>query len=102
MSNAKDFVVTEKEKKLLIESAELLKALSHPMRLCIVKSLCSNGACNVSNMQSRLKMPQSTVSQHLSKLKAHGIIEGKRQGTEIVYRVIHPGARQIIDLLQKL
>lgn len=93
---------SEEERIVLTDCAELLKALGHPVRLSIVKNLCSNGACNVTNMQNSLMMPQSTVSQHLSKLKALGIVEGKRHGTEIVYSVIHPGAKQIVNTLQKL
>lgn len=92
-------VLTEEERKNYEEKAELLKALAHPVRLCIVKNLCDTGGCNVTKMQSCLSMPQSTVSQHLSKLKALGIVEGKRNGTEIVYCVIHPGAVTVITSL---
>jgi DNA-binding transcriptional ArsR family regulator len=38
-------------------------------------------------MQSCLGTPQSTVSQHIQKLKAAGIIEGRRNGLEIYYKV---------------
>lgn len=56
------------------EAAELLKALAHPVRLCIVKGLMEKGSCNVSFMQNCLGLPQSTVSQHLQKLRALGIV----------------------------
>jgi predicted transcriptional regulator len=69
------------------ETAELLKVLAHPVRLCIVKGLIENGGCNVSHMQECLNIPQSTVSQHLQKLKAAGVIEGKRNGLEMNYKV---------------
>jgi DNA-binding transcriptional ArsR family regulator len=67
--------------------AEILKALAHPIRLCIVKSLLDNGECNVSYMHTCLEVPQSTVSQHLQKLKAAGIIEGKRNRLEVNYKI---------------
>lgn len=92
-------IFTDEERKIYEDKAELLKALAHPVRLCIVKNLCDTGGCNVTKMQSCLAMPQSTVSQHLSKLKALGIVEGKRHGTEIVYCVIHPDAISIINSL---
>jgi DNA-binding transcriptional ArsR family regulator len=38
-------------------------------------------------MQTCLEVPQSTVSQHLQKLKAARVIEGTRNGIEINYRV---------------
>lgn len=94
-----NYIITENEKEELTDYAELLKALSHPIRLYIVKNLCLHGCCNVTNMQNCLKMPQSTVSQHLCKLKSSGIVEGKRKGTEIVYGVVHPDAERIIKLL---
>lgn len=70
-----------------MEAAEILKVLAHPVRLCMVNGLLEKGECNVSFMQSCLKTPQSTVSQHLQKLKSAGIIEGRREGLEIYYRI---------------
>ena len=67
--------------------SEILKVLAHPIRLCIVKGLIDNGVSNVSHMQTCLEVPQSTVSQHLQKLKAARVIEGTRNGIEINYRV---------------
>lgn len=71
----------------LIEYADLLKAIAHPVRLCIVKGLIENGPHNVSDMHSCLDMAQSTVSQHLSKLRTAGILKSERAGTEIIYSV---------------
>ncbi|EPS47936.1 ArsR family transcriptional regulator [Clostridium botulinum] len=67
--------------------AELLKVLAHPVRICIVKGLLEKGECNVSHMQNCLDMPQSTISQHLQKLRSAGIIEGDRNGLQINYHV---------------
>lgn len=78
---------------------EILKALSHPVRLCIVRGLLQNGKCNVSHMQECLKLPQSTVSQHLQKLKAAGIIKGERQGLEIKYTLVNEIAIKIVNSL---
>lgn len=81
--------------------AEFLKVFkSHPVRLCIVKNLLEKGSCNVTNMHSCLGMPQSTISQHLQKLKSVGIIKGERNGLEIVYEVVDERAEKIIkDLI---
>lgn len=91
--------ITADFKKTLEEKADILKALSHPVRLCIVRKLVETGGCNVSKMQSCLDMPQSTVSQHLSKLKSLRIIEGQRNGTEIVYYAIDSDAIKIVTSL---
>ena len=69
------------------EVAEMLKILAHPVRLCIVKGLLENGGCNVSHMQSCLETPQSTLSQHLQKLKTAGIVLATREGTKIYYEL---------------
>lgn len=80
------------------KKAELLKALAHPHRLCIVKGLMENN-CNVTHIQNCLGLPQSTVSQHISKLKAAGIIEGKREGSNICYSVVDKDVINIIRVL---
>ncbi len=81
------------------ELSELLKALAHPVRLCIVRGLLAKGECNVTHMQSCLDAPQSTVSQHLQKLKTAGIISGHRSGLEINYRIKDPRIAQLIAVL---
>lgn len=80
--------------------AEKLKAVSHPQRLCIVKGLLEN-RCNVTRIQECIGLPQSTVSQHLSKLRAAGIIKGERNGPEICYKVIDEEIAGLIRLLFK-
>lgn len=82
----------------LAEVSEILKVLAHPVRLCIVKGLIEKGECNVSHMQNCLKAPQSTVSQHLQKLRTAGIIEGVRSGLEISYRIRDKRVVQLISI----
>lgn len=81
------------------DTAEMLKVLAHPVRLCIVKGLLEKGQCNVSYMQDCLEAPQSTISQHLQKLRSAGIIEGKRNGLEIYYSVCNNKVSSLIDIL---
>jgi ArsR family transcriptional regulator len=80
------------------QKAELLKTLGHPVRLCIVHGLMHN-ACNVSGIQECLKLPQSTISQHLGTLKARGIIKGERRGVEVKYSVVHDDAIKVVKVL---
>ena len=77
----------------------MLKAISHPLRLCIVKGLIENGPKNVTNMYSCLGVPQSTISQHISKMKSAGIIKGERNGTEITYSVDNEKIEKLIKCL---
>ena len=82
-----------------IELADMLKTLAHPIRLCIVKGLIKKGSCNVSHMQACLDIPQSTVSQHLQKLKSANIIIGVRNGLEINYSICDQRVIQLIPIL---
>lgn len=91
----------EKDYDKYKDIAELLKVLAHPVRICIVKGLLDKGECNVSHMQSCLNTPQSTVSQHLAKLKSAGIIEAKRNGLEVYYKVNNDIVAELINLLVK-
>jgi ArsR family transcriptional regulator len=81
------------------EKADILKTLAHPVRLCIVKSLLETGSHNVSYMQDCLEIPQSTLSQHLQKLRTAGIIEGSRNGLEINYKICNPLVIKLINVL---
>lgn len=80
------------------KKAEKLKAMAHPARLCIVKGLLDR-KCNVSQIKDCLEIPQSTVSQHLAKLKAAGIIAGERNGQEICYKVVDRDVAEIIKTI---
>lgn len=85
--------------EILTAKAELLKSIAHPIRLCIVKGLLEQGECNVNKMQQCLDIPQSTVSQHLTKLRDLGIIKGTRQGVEIFYRVVNEDVKRLVTAL---
>ena len=85
--------------KFLEEQAELLKVIAHPVRLCIARGLWRSGSCNVTHMQCCLEVPQSTVSQHLGKLRQAGIIVGERNGLEITYRLKDERVKAILSCL---
>lgn len=85
--------------KAFNEAAEILKALAHPVRLCIVKSLLDVGNCNVTYMQQCLDLPQSTVSQHLQKLRSVGIVDTDRNGLEVIYNVSNKKVKDLIQIL---
>ncbi len=74
------------------QKAEILKAIAHPVRLCILRGLAQDGPSNVGKMTTCLEIPQATVSQHLAKMKAVGIIKGKRKGTQVIYTLTSVGS----------
>lgn len=74
----------------------VFKALSHPVRLKIVEGLIDH-ECNVYKIVKALKLPQSTVSQHLALLKAKGIVTLRKEGVKTCYRVVD---KKIVELLR--
>ncbi|MDS1030885.1 metalloregulator ArsR/SmtB family transcription factor [Bacillota bacterium LX-D] len=83
----------------LAEKAEFLKIIAHPVRLCILKGLLEEKKCNVSKMQDCLEIPQSTISQHLAKLRTAGIITAQRSGVEVYYSIANFKVRNILTVL---
>ena len=79
--------------------AEIIKAVSHPARLCIVKKLYLNGSCNVSYFTSCMSTSQSGVSQHLSKLRNMGLVTVERKGTEVYYSLVDEDLIKIVKAL---
>lgn len=78
------------------EITEVLKVLAHPVRLSLVKIMVAKGPINVTTMYEMLQMPQSTISQHLSKLKATKVVTGTRKGLEIYYEVTDNRTKSIL------
>lgn len=89
--------VTNQE--VVSEKAELIKAIAHPIRLCMVKNLIANHGANVSTIQGCLGASQSSVSQHLAKLKALKIVEARREGKEMFYYVTNEEVCRIVEVL---
>jgi len=80
--------------------SETLKALAHPARLKIVSGLVKN-ECNVGQIQKVLRLPQSTISQHLRILKNASIIKGRREGTKTCYKVIDARVRKFVEIIKR-
>ncbi|MBJ8113515.1 helix-turn-helix transcriptional regulator [Bacillus cereus group sp. N6] len=79
--------------------AEVLRVLAHPVRLQMVHQLIKKTSLNVSELQRYLAMPQSTVSQHLGKLKSHKVVAYERKGLEVFYRVDDEKVKQTLKIL---
>ncbi|WP_242277877.1 metalloregulator ArsR/SmtB family transcription factor [Bacillus cereus group sp. BfR-BA-01446] len=86
------------ENTILEEDVELLKLMAHPMRLKLINELSKHKTLNVTQMTEILNIPQSTVSQHLSKMRGK-VLRGNRQGLEIYYSIENQKAEEIMGLL---
>jgi DNA-binding transcriptional ArsR family regulator len=80
------------------ETAVLLKALGHPLRLRLVCGLVREPS-SLSRIASNLGAPISSVALHLGVLRRAGILTGERNGAEILFHVGDARARMILGAL---
>lgn len=85
--------------QLIQEHVSVIKVLAHPIRFSIALLLHRNGKMNVGAIQEGLDLPQSTVSQHISKMREAGIIKADRQGTKIFYTLANDIAVKVLTTL---
>ncbi|CAM4348991.1 ArsR/SmtB family transcription factor [Bacillus albus] len=92
-------VVTDRDLvEIREEDVDVLKVMAHPVRLQIVNELMKHQMCNVTQLTEILKLPQSTVSQHLSKLRGT-VLRAERKGLEMHYYIDNVKAQQIVGIL---
>jgi len=80
------------------EVADLLKTLSHPARLMIVCSLVE-GEYSVGELEEKIGVRQPHLSQHLTVLRNSGIVETRRDGKQIFYRLTEAKAAKLVASL---
>jgi DNA-binding transcriptional ArsR family regulator len=78
--------------------SSLLKTLSHPTRLAILEILRGGEQC-VCHMEAMLGLRQAYISQHLMVLKGAGLLEARRDGLNLYYRVAKPEVFSLLDTL---
>ncbi len=66
----------------------VMKALSDPNRVRVIKLLENNVLC-VCEIQKALGLAQPTISSHMKILEDAGLVEKERQGTWMMYRLVH-------------
>lgn len=83
------------------EAAALLRALGNEQRLCILCSLLE-GPLSVGQINERVELSQSALSQHLAVLREHQLVETERQSQTIYYSLPEGPARQVLAVLQSI
>jgi ArsR family transcriptional regulator len=78
--------------------ASLLKQLSHPQRLLILCSL-SEGEKSVGEIETSCGASQSAVSQFLKGMRLEGLVEARREGKQIFYKILD---KRVIELMKSL
>lgn len=82
------------------QAADLMKSLSHPQRLLV---LCALGGeeRSVGELRDMLSIDQVPMSQQLMRLRADGLVEARREGTTVFYRIARPEVLEVIEALHQ-
>jgi len=78
-----------------VVKARLFRTLGHPVRIRILELLLDRER-GVGELQSELKLDSSGTSQHLSALRQLGLLESRRAGTSVFYRVKDPRVAELL------
>ncbi|MBL8055821.1 MAG: helix-turn-helix transcriptional regulator [Anaerolineales bacterium] len=76
--------------------AQLFKLLGHPARLAILNILREGEQC-VCHLEAVLGYRQAYISQHLMGLREAGLVQDRREGPNVFYRVAEPAIFRVID-----
>lgn len=82
-------------------AATLLRLLGNERRLMVLCQL-AEGELSVSELQSRVGLSQSALSQHLALLREEGIVATRRESQTIFYRIVDHAAMRVIETLAEL
>lgn len=83
------------------QAANLLKALSNERRLLILCNLVG-GELSVTQLNARIALSQSALSQHLAKLRQEQLVSVRKEAQTVYYRIASDEARQVLSLLYSI
>lgn len=84
------------------EAASLLKTLANEKRLMILCKILERGEMSVMPLCEEVGLSQSALSQHLAKMREEGIVDFRRDGQTIYYRVANPDVNRILKTLKSI
>ena len=79
---------------------EILKIIAHPIRIRILEDLTQGVKC-VSDFEDSLEISQPNVSQHLTLLRTHGLVDYFIDGRLKCYFLKEPLVPDLLELLKK-
>ena len=81
------------------QTASLLKAIGHPIRVKIILCLSRNRNMTVTELCNDLSIHQPILSLHLAVLRKQNVIKVKKQGKQSIYSISDISVKQIISLI---
>jgi DNA-binding transcriptional ArsR family regulator len=86
---------------IYVLKADFFRALGHPARVRLLE-LVSTGERAVGELQEELGLDSSGTSQHLAALRRQGLVETRRQGTTVYYRLKDPRISQLLEVAREI
>ena len=90
------------DKRGVKEATAVLGLLSHPDRLKVLCHLSMDGELSVGELLERIELSGSALSQHLAKLRRHGLVKTRKEKQTVYYRVGRSDVSQILETLYGL
>ena len=84
----------------LERASEVLKAISHPVRISIIELLTAQTQMTVTEIYSKLKIEQAVASQHLKILKSKNVCSVEKQGNTCLYSLKYPSISNILTCIE--
>src|SRR3954471_11996072 len=81
--------------------AEFFRVLGHPVRIRLLQ-LLREGERSVGDLQAALELDSGATSQHLALLRKQGLVEGRREGTSVYYRVKDQRTLELLELAKAI
>tara|TARA_B100000427_G_C15417833_1_gene555002 strand:- start:307 stop:600 length:294 start_codon:yes stop_codon:yes gene_type:complete len=88
----------QKQENRARESAALLKAIGHPIRVQIIRVLSQYSYMTVTELSEFLSIDQPIMSLHLGVLRKHDVIKVKKEGKKSVYSISNISIKQIVNI----
>jgi len=87
------------DKKIYELHAEICKTLANPLRLEIINAV-RDGEKNVNELASIVKVSQSNISQHLTIMRQKNIVNTRRDGSHIYYKLAYPEMIKACEIIR--
>jgi DNA-binding transcriptional ArsR family regulator len=79
--------------------AAVIKCLGHPLRLRLLQAL-EHRELSVSQLQAATGADQATVSRQLAILRRRHVVDCRREGLNVFYRIIEPRVHKVLDCIR--
>ncbi|MBB1115747.1 helix-turn-helix transcriptional regulator [Stenotrophomonas sp. W1S232] len=84
------------------KAAALLRAVGNERRLLVLCLLIEHGELAVGQLLEQVDLSPSALSQHLTRMRAEGLIDYRRQAQTLYYRIANPAVAELVATLKRI